>query len=132
MKLPQLSLPWAILASVIIAALVTLLVFHVVTWPVLAAFLGGVVIPALRSSDKAPAVPPLPVLFFGVLFTCIFGFVVVACGSTLPNAEYKAQKKACVDTSASRDELFACWKDVDDKWNEAGAPPAAVLDGGAQ
>lgn len=132
MKLPQLSLPWAIVASVTIAALAFLLFKNVVRWETLAAFVGGVLIPALRSSGDSKTIPPLPVLFFGTMFVCIFGFIVIACGGALQANEYKAQKKACVETSASRDELFKCWQEVDDKWNEAGAPPAAILDGGAQ
>lgn len=135
MKLPSLSLPWAILSSVVIVVLGGLLYAHVVAWPTLAAFIGGVLVPALRSSEaeKAPAVPPLPVLFFVVCFTCALGFLVVACApSQVAKDEYSAQKHACLDTSVSREQLFACWDDVDKKWNEAGAPPAAILDGGAQ
>lgn len=136
MRLPQLSLPWAILASVIFAGIVVLLALHIVTWPTLAAFLGGVVIPAMRERDSdRPSPPPLPVLFFGTLFVCVFGFVALACSQPkIAKTEYGAQVQACVEVSHTRDEFDACFHAVQIKWDEAGAPPALVFpkDGGDQ
>lgn len=130
MRLPQLSLPWAILASVVIVAIVVLLALHIVSWPVLAAFLGGVVIPAVRSSETGPRMPPpLPVL----ALLAFAGLLVVACApQTVAKDEYSAGLKACDDTSASRAEDDACKARWRAKWDEAGAPPAAILDGGVQ
>lgn len=77
---------------------------------------------------KAPTVPPLPLLVFALLLLLVAGCP----SSTVPNAEYAGQLKACDDTSSTRAEDDACKQRVRDAWNEAGAPPAAVLDGGAE
>ena len=84
---------------------------------------------------KVPPVVGSMLAALGLFLVGVFGLSVVmlACtAQTVAKDEYSAQKHACVDTSTSRDELFACWQSVDDKWNEAGAKPSAVLDGGAQ
>ena len=62
--------------------------------------------------------------------------VALACAACPPNTaakdEYSAGLKACDETSSSRAEDDACKAKWRAKWDEAGAPPAAILDGGIQ
>lgn len=79
-------------------------------------------------------VPPI-VTAIGVFVVGAFALslVMLACAaSTVPDAEYAGQLKACDDTSTSRSQDDNCKTEVRNHWNEAGAPPAAILDGGAQ
>lgn len=135
MRLPSLSLPWAILSSVIVIAIVVLLALHIVSWPVLAAFIGGVVIPAVRSGE-GPKVspPPLPVLFLlASLFVVVCMTVVMACAPTA-KGQYGLQLQSCIDQAKNRAEADACIHTIQLEWDEAGAPPALVFvkDGGAE
>lgn len=137
MRLPQLSLPWAILASVVVTVLGILVFFGKVQPAAIGTFVAGVLLPLWKQSqsDSAPStkpsgVPPLPLLFLGTLAA-----LSLACAKgSVPKAEYGAQVDACVKVSHTRDEFEACFHGVQIKWNEAGAPPALVFpkDGGDQ
>ena len=59
--------------------------------------------------------------------------VLMACGPSTKakaaDALYSEQLHACVDNAATRAEADACIKDINAKWDDAGAPPASK-DGG--
>ena len=58
---------------------------------------------------------------------------ILACAPpTVAKDEYSAGLKACDDTSATRAADDACKAAWRAKWDDAGAPPASILDGGAQ
>jgi hypothetical protein len=58
---------------------------------------------------------------------------IYACATISPEIakdEYTLDLKGCVKFAKTRDEAVGCFKAVNDKWDEAGARPAAVHDGG--
>lgn len=59
--------------------------------------------------------------------------LLLLCGcSAVALTQYKAGLKACDDNSASAAEDDKCKAEWRNRWDEAGARPAAVLDGGIQ
>lgn len=83
-------------------------------------------------------VPPVVGAMLAALGVFIFGafalaLAMLACTKqTVAKDEYSAQLKACDDTSLSRSEDDNCKTEVRKRWDEAGAPAAALLDGGGQ
>ena len=60
-------------------------------------------------------------------------FMLALCScSAVALTQYKAQLKACDDESTSRSEDENCKTEVRARWDEAGARPAAIIDGGTQ
>ena len=61
-----------------------------------------------------------------VLAVALFVAPILACSNRMIAKDaYSAEKHGCLQTYASRVEQEKCLKAVDDRWNEAGAPPAA-------
>jgi hypothetical protein len=59
--------------------------------------------------------------------------VLMLCGcSTIARTQYGLQLDQCVDDAKSRAEADKCIHDVQLRWDEAGAPPALVVDAGAE
>ena len=99
-----------------------------------ALLLVGIQLPpfTLRAGAEAAAKLVGGVLLL-VLALALFVAPILACTpATVAKDEYSAGLKACDDTSSTRAADDACKAAWRAKWDEAGAPPAAILDGGAQ
>lgn len=84
-------------------------------------------------AKRLPSAPAAMMLVVGGIFG--LSVVMLACTKRQTSkTEYGAQVQACVEVSHSRDDFEACFKNVEFKWDEAGAPPALVMpkDGGDQ
>lgn len=55
----------------------------------------------------------------------------IAC-ETVAKTQYGAQLDACIDNAKSKAEADDCLKKIRLEWDEAGAKPALVMDGGAE
>lgn len=58
----------------------------------------------------------------------VFGLVLAACTSrTIAKDAYYVEKEGCIRSEATRAAQLTCLQDVDQRWNEAGAPAAATV-----
>lgn len=75
----------------------------------------------------------------GAVVTCaaVCGLLALVDGCAAVNREvakdqYTLDLQGCIDHNATRATQQACIAQVQATWTEAGAPPAAILDGGIQ